>query len=453
MIRTPQRVVWSEGMLMSPQHLQQQDAFHESHLAARLDAVSPWDFGVVAMAVSDKALAAGQLELESFAAVLPSGLPVAFTAGQPEAPAGRPIAPHFQPTQETLSVYVGVPREREGVPNVTDGDRATRARYQSLVRSVVDAAQAASSVSVTVARPQVHLLFGDEPREDFEVLPLVELQRDKSGGFSVRPTFMPPVLRLGVSPWLMSSLRSLVASLVTKRRSLAEGTRQRDAATVEFGPSDMTNFLLLHSIDGTLPLLKHLAETPEASPYRAYWALSQLAGQLSSFAVDGDPSTLPAYQHASPGATFEPLFARINSLVAARVRQDYVSLQLDGRDDGLHSARLGDEGLAGCGTVLLAARVDMPEQQVSDHLPRLAKIASWGAIGDLVAAATPGVPVKVTTRPPAEIPIRAGVVYFTLATRDAYWRGVLDERTVAVYLPPPFEPGKTKLELLGVKER
>ena len=42
-----QRVVWSEGMLVSPQHMQQQDLYHERLLDERIAALSPYRWGVV----------------------------------------------------------------------------------------------------------------------------------------------------------------------------------------------------------------------------------------------------------------------------------------------------------------------------------------------------------------------------------------------------------------------
>ena len=44
-MRAAQKVVWSEGLLMSPQHLQQQDLFHEALLSDRLDAIAPVQLG------------------------------------------------------------------------------------------------------------------------------------------------------------------------------------------------------------------------------------------------------------------------------------------------------------------------------------------------------------------------------------------------------------------------
>jgi type VI secretion system protein ImpJ len=46
--------------------------------------------------------------------------------------------------------------------------------------------------------------------------------------------------------------------------------------------------------------------------------------------------------------------------------------------------------------------------------------------------------------------VRPGTVYFTLATGDRYWQGIQAERTLAIYLPPPFDPSRTKLELLAL---
>ena len=40
-MKNPQRVVWTEGMFMAPQHMQQLDIYHERLLDRRLRAVSP----------------------------------------------------------------------------------------------------------------------------------------------------------------------------------------------------------------------------------------------------------------------------------------------------------------------------------------------------------------------------------------------------------------------------
>ncbi|RYZ41843.1 MAG: type VI secretion system baseplate subunit TssK, partial [Myxococcaceae bacterium] len=49
-MKSPQRVVWSEGMFMSPHHLQQLDIYHEALLDTRLGSLEPYPWGVVSLA-------------------------------------------------------------------------------------------------------------------------------------------------------------------------------------------------------------------------------------------------------------------------------------------------------------------------------------------------------------------------------------------------------------------
>ncbi|MBL8969190.1 MAG: type VI secretion system baseplate subunit TssK, partial [Myxococcales bacterium] len=67
------RPLWTEGTLLCPQHMQQQDRYHEQQLAARLAVVAPHAWGVLAVRFDLAALQAGQLALTHLRAVLPDG--------------------------------------------------------------------------------------------------------------------------------------------------------------------------------------------------------------------------------------------------------------------------------------------------------------------------------------------------------------------------------------------
>ena len=86
-------------------------------------------------------------------------------------------------------------------------------------------------------------------------------------------------------------------------------------------------------------------------------------------------------------------------------------------------------------------------------MPELAKIASWKRIPAVVKNNTLGVPLRATHRPPAEIPIRPRQVYFMIATDDPHWREILNERTIAIYLKPPYDPRHARLTLMGIPAR
>jgi type VI secretion system protein ImpJ len=100
--------------------------------------------------------------------------------------------------------------------------------------------------------------------------------------------------------------------------------------------------------------------------------------------------------------------------------------------------------------VLLAIKSELPETQVVNDIPRLTKIASRDEITHLLKTATTGVPLKPTYRPPAQVAVRPGVLYFYLTLKDPFWRKAVAEQNIAVYLPTPFDTDQTQVELLAV---
>jgi type VI secretion system protein ImpJ len=256
-------------------------------------------------------------------------------------------------------------------------------------------------------------------------------------------------LRIDAAPFLVAGLRRLMVLMVSKQRELAEQRSQRDASSVEFGGGDVTRYLQLAALNQFIPLMKHIAESGAVSPHEAYWAIIQLAGQLTTFSIDADPTALPAFLFHDLRATFEELIARVTGLLHATLRARHVTVPLEVKQ-GVYFGRFEDERVASCQMYMLAVRSDVPESQIVDKLPKLSKIASWSQIEHIIRSATPGVPLQPQNRPPPEIPVRAGTVYFSLYLHDAYWQTIAREKTIAIALPPPFDPARTKVELLGV---
>jgi type VI secretion system protein ImpJ len=451
-MKTPLRLVWSEGMFLSPQHLQSLDRYHEQLLEGRVQALAPYAWGVLALDVDRAALGAGQLRLERFAGVFPAGLAVGFGGNDPEAPPPRPVAEHFPAQARTLEVHLGVPRERDGLaaygPEGTDAV-ATRTRYTIAPRPVQDATQPGATAAVPFARPNLALLLGAEPRDDFETMKIAELVRTPAGQLAVSEAWVPPLLRLGASPWLAGELRALLARLIAKHRELAASRRHRDGANVEVGGADIVRFLQLSILGAAIPELALVTEGEGAAPVEAYRVVARLAGQLASFSADADVAALPRYAHAEPRPGFEAVLARIQEFVGGIGVERFVRVPLEVRGP-VQLARFPDDKLLR-GRLFLVVKTELPEPQVAEQLPRLCKIAALPDVQALVQAAAPGLPLQYLNPPPPELPARAGTLCFALGTgNDRLWKNVLLDRTVAMYLPPPFDPARAKVELLAV---
>jgi len=451
-MKTPQRLVWSEGMFMSPQHLQALERFQESVLSSRLGALAPLEWGVTALEIDAAALGAGQVRLQRFAGILPQGTPLSFEENDAEAPPPRNVAPLFPAAARALDVHLAVPRERDGVAAFAEeGSAAGHVRYLVSTRPVQDAtAQAGATVPVAFARLNATLLFGDEPREDYESLKIAEIVRGPAGQLAISETYVPPCLRISAAPFLVTGMRQILARAIGKQRDLAEGRRLREPVGDQ-AASDLARLMQMLVLNAGIPVLAHHAEAADGSAREVYLALSQLAGQLSTFAADPDPASLPKFAYTDLRSTFEPLFARLGTLLGEMAAVQYTAVPLEQRPGGLHLARIQDDRILRS-QLFLAVKSELSDQQVAEQVPRLCKIASTSEIQGLMQAAAPGLSLKVVHRPPPQIPLRSGTQYFALAPDDRHWQSILANKNIALYLPPPFDPVRTKVELFAVAQ-
>lgn len=453
------RVAWTEGMLMCPQHLQQQDLYHQRMLSSWFGALSPYSWGAVSVRIDPGALGSGELRLLSFTGVLPDGTPLSFRQGDREAPAARPIEGHFPAgQQEPLEIFLGLPVEREGVPSFEEAADARaqfppRARFAMETRMVRDLASAGRPVEITFGTPNVVVLFGNEPRDDFSAIKVAEVTRDAQGALVLVDTYIPPSLRIDAAPFITTNLSQVLGVLTGKQKALSSQRRERDNSSVEFSGSDVTRYLQLNAVNGLIPLFVHMGRSPDLHPHQLYLLLIQVAGQLTTFSAGTDPAQLPAFNFTDLRSTFEELFAVIKSMLQSTVREAHVPIPLQIKH-GVHFGRFDSEPSQRCRAFVVAVRAEgVPEDQVAERLAGLSKIASWNQIQSVVRAATPGVPLKLTHRPPPEVPIKSGVVYFVVDTDSSHWKHVMDEKAIAIYLPPPFDATKVKVELLGIPPR
>ena len=451
-----QRIVWTEGMLMSPHHLQQQDLYHERLLFAKLEALSPYSWGVVSMELDPGALGGPRSAWRRSRGVLSDGLPVSFELGDGERPALRPVGDHYPAGQpHPLEVFLAIPREREGAPSFADqasSGRSAQSRFSPANRKVPDLVDVANQAEVTFGRKNLSFLFGDEPREDFATVKLAEIVRDGNGALILSPTFVPPCLRISASTFIMDGLRRLLGLILGKQRDLADRRRQRDAATLEFDAQDVTLFLQLNALNGLIPVVKHISATGDITPYNLYLILSQAAGNLATFSTEVKPVDLPAFVFNDLRSTFEPLFACLTILVKQTVKETHIRVPLQIKN-GIHFGSLEGEEFSRCRQYVLSVQAEgLTEEEVVERVPSRSKIASWNELQTVIRAAKPGVPIRVTHRPPAQIPVKAGVVYFMLDTSNPYWQTIARERRVGIYLPPPLDPTAANIELLAIPE-
>ncbi len=444
------KVVWNEGMLLSPHHFQQWDNFYEELLNSRLASLAPFEWGVLDFQANGEAIANGNFDLLRCRAVLPDGLLINVPEIDP-APAARQVGEHFEPDAERLGVYIAVPAKHSGAPNFqrNGGAPDQNVRYLQSALAIIDETTGENEQQLAFANSNLRLLFEGELTEGYSAIKIAELERTTTGQLKLGERYIPPVLNIRASPWLEDMLRQLVEILITKSSSLGEQRRQRTTSLADFTSSEVAVFWLLHTINSTIPNLAHLFRTPVLHPERLYFEMAELAGKLMTFTPDRHPKDIVRYEHEDLFGTFSQLSQDIRDMLETVIPTRCVPIPLEKVRESLYAGRVLDDRLLKEAGFYLGVRADIPEAQLIQRVPRVIKVASRDTIDVVIGSALPGVTLTHASPPPAPIPTRPKFHYFQLDSTGMFWERIAGSKALAVYVPEEFKD--EVLEMYAVK--
>jgi type VI secretion system protein ImpJ len=451
------RVVWNEGMLLSPHHFQQADNYFEDLLNARVAALLPYDWGVLDVQINRDAIANGSVQLTSCRGIMPDGLVVNIPQTCPE-PEARAVGEHFGPTADRLDVHLAVPASRAGTANfqLNGGPGSAAVRYLQEPGVVIDETSGENEQQLAFARPNFRLLFAGELREGYSAIKIAELQRTTTGQLKISEEYVPPALHLGASPWLTNLLRQLIEFLVAKSRTLGERRHQSGAGQAVFTTDDGMVLWVLPTLNAAIPALTHLFRQRIVHPERLYAEMVRLAGALMTLVFDRHAKDLPRYEHSDLYNSFRQLDLEIRQLLEKVDPQRYVPIPLVQERPALYVARVNDDQLLHEAEFYLAVGAQVPENKLIERVPFAIKIADRDGIDVVINNALRGVSITHVT-PPGQIPTRAGLHYFRLDRNDLdmalkrFWDRIIALKTISVWIADEFP--EAKLEMYAIKPR
>src|SRR5262245_39686148 len=173
------RVIWSEGLFLQPQHFQQQERYIERYVEARCHALVPHSWGFTEIEFEPGFLSIGKIALRRVAGVFPDGTPFRMPDDDP---LPTPIDISLDVRDQILCL--AVPLRRAGEPEV---DR--EAAEDALVRHAVREVQARNATSTSgvqalleVGTLRTRLLLDGAVTEAYTTVPLarvIECRADK----------------------------------------------------------------------------------------------------------------------------------------------------------------------------------------------------------------------------------------------------------------------------------
>lgn len=310
---------WHEGMLLAPQHFQQQSRRLEGLIHHQVSVCTPYAWGVVALDIDESALARGAFRLRRLHALMPDGMMIL----EPP-PDEVDLLPYQAEAQDSpLRIHLAVPAAQ------ADQRKGPMARYLRVADEVVhdQDPEASERMSAPVPRlmPNVKVLPGTRGVGGHELVPLAEVSFD--GSMFRLDAYVPPHLAVVSEPWcepLFAECRQLIDKLRGKAAYLLQGQVG--------GGAQLQLEMKLHHIIAGLPAFELLLESGEAHPFQLYTALCTLGAHVSAIAALDALPRFPLYAHEAPMTVFKTVFESISEALDEGVPESFDEIRLEGKD-------------------------------------------------------------------------------------------------------------------------
>jgi type VI secretion system protein ImpJ len=428
------KVIWSEGMLLQPQHLQQHDRYLHSVIENRVAGMRAYAWGFSKLIIDEQLLAQGKLALLACTAVLPDGT----TVNLPQDDALPEPLDIPEDARDAL-IVLALPLRRMGIAETSDEPGADNfARHRPVDYEAMDSNGLDNSALMQVGSLRLRVALEKDAANAYTVLGIARvIERRPDNRVVLDPAYCPPCLDFRAAPRLGAFADELVGLLNQRAQALAGRLSQPGVN----GAAEITDFLMLQLLNRSMPLFAHLAGMTGLHPERLYAELAQLAGELATFSrPDKRAGAYPVYRHDHLAESFAPLIEDVRAALSMVVDPRALALRLEERQFGIRVAVVPDQELLRSATFVLAVNAHMPPEAVRSGFPAMVKIGSVEKIRDLVNLQLSGVALRALPVAPRQLPFHAGYTYFELDKNSEHWKLLQNSVGFAMHIPNEY-PG------------
>ncbi len=440
------RVIWSEGMFLRPQHFQQHDRFFESLMRGMTLETRAHAWGFSRLKLDLSCLAIGKLGVMECSGVFQDGTPFDLPQDDP-----LPLPLDVPETEKASVVYLALPLRRPDSSEVdSESYPDNMARFRLGERQVRDHNSGADGCyDVQIGELKPRLMCDSQERSGYVCLGVarvVEVRADKT--VILDEQYIPPALHCACAGMLGGFSKELQGLFHTRGEALAA----RVAGSGQGGGvAEIADFMLLQMINRYQPLLAHLADTARLHPESFFQLCLQLAGELSTFYRPGKrPMGFPHYQHDNLKLSFLPLMEELRSLLSMVLEQNAVQLPLAEVKPGVYVAKRPDVTLLDGAIFVLAAKAQVSSELIRSHFPPQLKIGPVEDIQQLVRSALPGINIQALPVAPRQIPYHAGYSYFELNKQSELWSKMSSSGGFAIHIGGSFP--ELELEFWAIRK-
>ncbi len=439
------KVVWSEGLFLQPQHFQQHDRYFERLLESRVGPLLGHSWGFVSLEADPATATLGKLRLTAARGIFPDGTPFDFPSE--DAP---PLPLDVGSDARNEPIVLALPLRRRGMGETDTGNdpRDALARFSVEEQEISDSnMDSRDSALLQIGQLSMRLMHRRDATDAYTTLEVAHVtERRADNQLVLDGAFIPPMLHAGGNATLAGYVTELQGLLHQRGEHLAA----RAAQPGRGGVAEVGDFLMLQTINRYEPLLTHFSTHRLLHPEHLYGVCLGLAGDLATFTQETRrPPAYPQYQHDALARCFKPLMTDLRRSLSMVLEQNAIPIELQIRGHGFRVAVLADPALLKTAHFVLAANAQLPGETLRTRFPAQVKIGSVERIRDLVNLALPGISLNPLPVAPRQIPFHAGFSYFELEREGEAWKQLERSGGLAMHIAGEF-PG-LELEFWAVR--
>lgn len=410
------KVIWSEGALLSQQHLQQfeKSLFNEHYVDRQLK--EKW--GVTHCDCDRGSLENGIYKVLKLKALLPDYRWIAYDMDESD------VSLSFALTEEHESIYLIFPRGNKTshiseYPVIDKRDCAFVGFYEVLK----DDNDPKRQSEVLLGRNNICLSNKHNKQIDCSVIKLAELKRTQGQCYKILDTYIPPMLSVST---FVQGLR-FVNSVLQRLKETEHQLQSHNAL------GDNIDFFSLKSLLSRYEFVfAHILYTKKASPQHIYKMMHQLCYELSAFSLTHIERHYIPYDHYDLFQTFSSVTSEIKRIVDTLVIQKEMGFAFQRKETGIFFLEEIPKEVKNSTVIYLLISGISPSDRAILSVKNDIKVSSINEIERLRQCALSGLKLKQITSSNRKAHAHLGDLLVEIDTSTSHWQKVLSMGNIAV---------------------
>jgi len=423
------RVAWVEGMLMEPQHFQQQERYFENIIHSRVKSLSVCCWGLSELEIDGELLTQGKLAIRRARGVFPDGTVFDMPDKDP-LPAPLTLRDNDQNKIVCLAVALNIPGNTQiDLTGVGSSSRYLVADSHLQDRNLLPGGEGHPRYAIIqLGQLQARLCLLENSSSAESVLPITLLSEQRAeGGLTLDGKMLPPMLDMRATGWLLGATNELVG-LIGQRLT---AVRMADTHFHGGGVNEVLELMLMQVLGEYHLLLSHLLSRAQVHPETLFQTLLALLGRLAI--VPGGEAVQPGheftYHHERPAQSFFCLFAALRRALSLVIESPAVALPFKSNGNNLYLCQ--NDVHLGVERLIFAVSADVPSEVLRSDFPGQIKLGPVEKIAQLIDFQLPGVRISALGAPPRHIPYYPDSVYFEVDPSDPLYKEMMSGAAMA----------------------